>query len=88
MYMQLLIDLLGWTGAVCLLLAYFLVSRKKLVGDSLNYQLLNLAGGALLTINSLYYGAFPSVAVNVVWIGIALFTLNNRRGHKKDAETA
>ena len=83
---QLLIDLLGWIGAACLLLAYFLVSRKKLAGDALNYQLLNLAGGGLLTINSFYYGAFPSVAVNVIWIGIALFTLNNRRGNKKDAE--
>ncbi|GAB4582106.1 MAG: hypothetical protein Fur0022_48610 [Anaerolineales bacterium] len=76
---QLLIDLLGWTGAICLLLAYFLVSRNKLTGDSLPYQLLNLAGGGLLTINSLYYGAFPSVAVNVVWIGIAVFTLSKRK---------
>ena len=76
---QRLIDILGWIGAICLLLAYFLVSRKKLAGDSLNYQLLNLVGGALLTINSLYYGAFPSVAVNVVWIGIAIFTLSKRK---------
>lgn len=76
---QLIVDILGWIGAVCLLLAYFLVSRKKLAGDSLNYQLLNLAGGGLLTINSLYYGAFPSVAVNLVWIGIALFTLSKRK---------
>lgn len=79
MNFQLLIDILGWIGAVCLLLAYFLVSRKRLAGDSLNYQLLNLAGGGLLTVNSLYYGAFPSVAVNVVWIGIALFTLSKRK---------
>lgn len=86
MNLQLIIDILGWIGAVCLLLAYFLVSRKKLAGDSLNYQLLNLVGGALLTTNSLYYGAFPSVAVNIVWIGIALLTLSNRRGNKKDAE--
>ncbi|NJN44397.1 MAG: hypothetical protein HC806_06530 [Anaerolineae bacterium] len=76
---QLLIDILGWIGAVCLLLAYFLVSRKKLTGDSLHYQLLNLAGGGLLTVNSLYYGALPSVAVNVIWIGIALFTLGKRK---------
>jgi hypothetical protein len=76
---QLMIDVLGWAGAACLLLAYFLVSRKKLAGDSLHYQLLNLAGGGLLTVNSLYYGAFPSVAVNVVWIAIALFTLGRRK---------
>ena len=79
MNLHLIIDILGWVGAVCLLLAYFLVSRKKLAGDSRNYQLLNLVGGALLTTNSLYYGAFPSVAVNVVWIGMALLTLCNRK---------
>ena len=41
--------------------------------------LVNLAGGALLIANSFYYGAFPSVAVNVVWIGIALFAIYRKR---------
>jgi peptidoglycan biosynthesis protein MviN/MurJ (putative lipid II flippase) len=76
---QLVIDILGWTGTGFLVLAYFLVSRKVLAGDSLNYQLLNLAGGGLLTLNSFYYGAFPSVALNIVWIGIAIFTLSKRK---------
>ncbi|MFN2226193.1 MAG: CBU_0592 family membrane protein [Anaerolineae bacterium] len=72
---NLLIDVTGWLGAVALLSAYALVSAKKLAGDSLRYQALNLLGGGLLIVNSFYYGAFPSVGVNVVWIAIAIVTL-------------
>lgn len=68
-------DLLGWIGAALLLGAYALVSTKRLEGDSLVYQLLNLFGSAFLIVNSAYYGAYPSVGVNVVWIGIAIFAI-------------
>lgn len=73
--MDLLSDIFGWVGAALLLGAYVLVSSKRLEGDSPTYQLLNLAGSALLIVNSAYYGAYPSVGVNVVWIGIAVFTI-------------
>ena len=76
---NLLIDILGWAGAATLLLAYGLVSTRKLEGDSPVYQTLNLVGSALLIVNSFYYGALPSVAVNFVWIGIAFLTLARRK---------
>ena len=80
--MKLLIDILGWIGAAALLIAYGLVSSKRLQGDSLVYQFLNLAGSALLIANSFYYGAYPSVSVNTIWIAIAIFTLwRTRRKH-------
>ena len=79
---RLIIDILGWGGAAALLAAYGLVSTKKLEGDSLLYQFLNLAGSALLVINSFYYRAFPSVSVNLIWIAIAILTLlRARRKH-------
>jgi hypothetical protein len=77
--MKLLIDILGWTGAAALLIAYGLVSIKKLQGDTLSYQLLNLAGSALLIVNSFYYGALPSVSVNLIWVAIAIFALTRTR---------
>jgi len=85
---NILIDIVGWAGAVALLGAYALVSTRRLEGDALSYQLLNLAGGGLLIANSFYYGAFPSVGVNVVWIGIAVFAMV-RKGvsHHQDAKT-
>lgn len=78
-----LIDVAGWAGAVSLLLAYVLVSTKRTEGDSIGYQLLNMAGGALLIINSFYYGAYPSVGVNVLWIGIAIYALGRRRARSQ-----
>jgi hypothetical protein len=75
MTFDLLSDVLGWAGAVFLLGAYALVSTRKLEGDSVAYQLLNLLGSALLIVNSFHYGAYPSVGVNVIWIGIAVFAI-------------
>ncbi len=76
---NLLMDIIGWVGAVLLLTAYVSVSMKRVEGDSSAYQLLNVTGGALLIVNSFHYRAFPSVAVNVAWIGIAVYTMTRRR---------
>ena len=70
-----IVDVIGWLGAAALLAAYGLVSSKRLDGDSMTYQLLNLIGAVFLIVNSTYYGAYPSTFVNVVWIGIAVVTI-------------
>ncbi len=74
-----IIDSAGWVGALLLLSAYALVSNRRLAGDSMYFQLLNLGGGVLLAINSGYHGALPSVAVNAVWIVIGLAALYRAR---------
>ncbi|MGE5251932.1 MAG: CBU_0592 family membrane protein [Bacteroidota bacterium] len=73
-----LIDTLGWIGTVLYLAAYLLVSLKKLEGDSLSYQAMNIIAGILLVINTLYWRAFPSLGLNAAWIGIGLFTLGRK----------
>ena len=75
MELKLIVDLLGWTGAVALLSAYGLISAKKVDGHSPLYQVLNIIGSVLLIVNSTYYRAFPSAFVNVVWLGIAGYTI-------------
>ena len=74
--MSLLIELAGWIGTAALLLAYGLVSTRRLAGDSVPYQLLNLVGGALVLVNSFHHIAMTSVAVNVFWIAIGIFALS------------
>jgi hypothetical protein len=74
-----LIDIVGWVGAVALLMAYTFVSTRKMEGDSASYQLLNLGGSAFLMVNSFFYGAYPSSIVNIVWISIALFALFKKK---------
>ena len=75
-----LIDIVGWIGAAVLLFAYGLVSTRKTTGDSAVYQWMNLAGSALLIVNSFFYGAYPSSGVNLVWICIAFYSLFRREG--------
>jgi len=72
---SLLIDILGWIGAVALLAAYALISAQKVKSHNLLYQGLNLVGALGLIVNSAYYGAYPSTFVNVVWTGIAIAAL-------------
>ncbi len=72
---QIIIDSLGWIGAVFYLLAYYLVSTKKLTGDATSYQIMNLVGGITLTINTFYYHTLPAMTVNLAWIGISVFIL-------------
>jgi hypothetical protein len=68
-------DLMGWLGAIEVLLAYFLVSLDKIKSDSPSYQWLNLTGAIFLIVNTLYKEAYPSTFVNVIWVGIAFFML-------------
>jgi hypothetical protein len=59
--MQLLIDTLGWIGTVMYLVAYVLVSLKKVEGDSPLYQGINIVAGLLLIANTYYWRAYPSL---------------------------
>ncbi|MCU0418090.1 MAG: hypothetical protein MUC38_00405 [Cyclobacteriaceae bacterium] len=70
--MKLLIDILGWVGSVAVILAYGLNSYQRIKSDSLLFQSLNLTGGIFLIINTVYYGAYPSTFINIVWVCIAL----------------
>jgi hypothetical protein len=72
-------DGIGWVGAVALLIAYALVSFKKLEGDSAAFQLLNIGGSILLAANTIFYGSYPSTFVNLIWAGIAVFSIAARK---------
>jgi hypothetical protein len=72
-------DAIGWVGAVALLIAYALVSFKRLEGDSVTFQFLNISGSILLAANTIFYGSYPSTFVNLIWAGIAVFSIALRR---------
>jgi len=81
--MQLLIDVMGWAGTILYLIAYALISLKKVEGDSNLYQGINILAGLLLITNSFYWRAYPSSALNLAWIGIAVFTLGRKYAVQK-----
>ena len=72
-------DVIGWVGAAALLVAYAMVSSRKLEGHSSAFQLLNIGGSALLATNTIFYGAYPSTFVNIIWAAIAIFTIATRK---------
>ncbi len=85
--MEVLLNVLGWIGAFLLLLAYALVSFKKLEADSQTYQWLNITASVLLLVNTIYYGAYPSSFVNAAWTVIAFFAiLTIRRKYEKSTD--
>jgi hypothetical protein len=75
---RLVVDVLGWVGALALLVAYGLVSARRLEADAVAYQLPNLVGSLLLIVNTAYYGAYPSAMLNLLWVGVAAHTLWRR----------
>ena len=80
---KVLIDALGWIGALCLIVAYACVSFRRMAADGALYQLMNAIGSLLLIVNTVYYRAYPSAFVNVVWITIALAArLRLKRHHE------
>ena len=68
-------DAIGWVGAAALLVAYAMVSSRKWEGHSSAFQLLNVGGSLLLAANTIFYGAYPSTFVNVIWAAIAILTI-------------
>ncbi|MDX2001944.1 MAG: hypothetical protein SFW35_05915 [Chitinophagales bacterium] len=79
MNQQLLIDITGWLGAACVLYAYLMVSARRLEGDSLHYQTFNILGALFLIINTYFHHAYPSTIVNIIWVGVAVYSLLNRK---------
>jgi hypothetical protein len=71
---------LGWTGAACLVLAYALLAAGR-IRTGCGYHLLNLAGSLGLAVNAASHRAWPSAALNLLWLGIGLVALRRLGTH-------
>ncbi len=71
----LIIQASGWLGTILILVAYYMVSNKKLAADSRAYQILNLVGSIGVGVNVFYQHAWPAVMLEVVWGLIAIVAL-------------
>jgi hypothetical protein len=85
--MEILISTLGWVGSLLVIGAYGLNSYQKIKSDSLVFQLMNLAGGILLIINSVYKEAYPFTFINTVWVLIAIPAIFRIVSKKQIVET-
>ncbi len=76
---MIVINIVGWIGMALLISAYGLVTAGRIKGPDLTFQLMNLVGGVSLMANSAYYGAWPSAALNLVWMVIGVVGLARAR---------
>ena len=82
------VEVVGWGGAVLILLAYLLLSAGKLTGQSLLYQGMNVVGAAGFVVNGWWHGALPSAALNVLWLligAVASWQILKKRGSSTSA---
>lgn len=85
---KLWVDIIGWIGSLEVVVAFAMINARRLSSQSPLYQWLNLTGAIFLIINTVYYGAYPSTFINLVWTGIAfygLFTIWRTKGNEKNS---
>jgi hypothetical protein len=86
--MKIAIEVAGWIGAALILGAYALLSAGKLKGEAVTYHMMNILGGAALLLNSACNSAFPSAALNAIWVGIGVYALLHQRRLQIKADCA
>lgn len=69
------IDVIGWVGGILVLVAFALISTGRVDKNNAAYHWINILGALCLIVNTGYLKAYPSMAVNVVWVGVAVFAL-------------
>jgi hypothetical protein len=76
-------EVCGWLGGLVLICAYAMVSFERISARGGVFQALNLVGSLMLASNSAWHHAWPSVSVNLIWIGVGVGAL--LRGRHSDA---
>jgi len=66
-------DIVGFFGAIAILLAYFFLQAKKMSADGVVYSLLNLVGAFLILFSLTYAWNLTAVFIEIIWLGISLF---------------
>ncbi|HMK85746.1 MAG TPA: hypothetical protein VK437_07295 [Steroidobacteraceae bacterium] len=80
MQLKIFIDLAGWAATLIILASYALISYGRLKAQSALYQWMNIVGAVGFIINCSWNGAWPSVGLNVAWVGIGVVALMRNRG--------
>ena len=73
--MLIAVEIVGWVAAVLILGAYGLLTAGRLTARSPAYQWMNVVGAAGFVLNSGINGAYPSAALNIIWMGIGAVAL-------------
>ena len=76
-------DILGWIGMILVLLAYVLLSIKK-IDNGRTYQVLNLFAAIFMAIGVFPKNAWFSFALQIIWGIIAIVALIKMKNKKEE----
>lgn len=68
-----IVEIVGWMGTVLILLAYFLLTQRRITGQSWVFHALNLVGAVGIVVNAVSNSAYPPAVLNLVWSFIAIY---------------
>ena len=71
---SLTVEVAAWLGVFAVLLAHALASFEQ-IDQGLLYQSLNIAGSIAMGVVCYQKQAWPPLAINILWIGIAVMAL-------------
>ncbi len=69
------VDIINAAGVSLILLAFFLLTIRKLRSDSLLYNILNMVGAGLACYGSWLISAFPFMVLEGIWSLVAALGL-------------
>lgn len=73
------VEAVGWMGTALVLLSYGLLMAHRVTTSTPLYQWMNIFGAVGLTVNGAVNHAYPSMALNVIWLALALYGLRRAR---------
>lgn len=68
---KVILETIGWYGALAIFLAYVLVSYGVVQPDTYTYQILNLTGGIGIVVVSFWKKNYQPGVLNIIWSVIA-----------------
>lgn len=74
-----LANILNSIGVVFILLAFILLTLKKVNHSSVSYNVLNLIGSALAAVGAYMLHAVPFTVLNVAWACVAVYALAKKK---------
>ena len=66
-------DVIGFAGAAAIISAYFANQQRWLHSEDWRYPFANLVGAALILVSLFFEWNFPSVVIEIFWVGISLY---------------
>jgi hypothetical protein len=74
-----LADIINTIGVSLILVAFFLLTLKKISSTNNLYNVLNIAGAGLAGIGAYMIGAIPFVVLESIWCAVAVYGLIKKK---------